>query len=239
MAAGVQVVILAGGLGTRLRPLTNYLPKALVPVNGKPFVDYQLELLRKNGIEDVVLCTGHLGEMIAAHLGDGRRLGMRIQYSQEEEGQLLGTAGAIKKAEPLLADEFLLLYGDSYLMVDYPAVMAYFRGQDKLGLMVVYENHNRYDRSNIIVQDGLVTVYDKTGATPGMTYINYGLSALRREALRLVPAGVPYSQEELYQSLIQRGELLAYETSQRFYEVGSPAGLAEFRRCLAQREVPR
>jgi NDP-sugar pyrophosphorylase family protein len=231
----MQMVILAGGLGTRLRPLTHDLPKVLVPVDGKPFLHHQIELLKEHGIRDIVLCVGHLGDQIRTYFGNGDWLGVGIRYSEERE-TLLGTAGALKNAEPLLADDFFLLYGDAYLRVDYGEVMRYFRRpslRGGLGLMVVYHNADRYERSNVIVKDGRVAVYDKEGATPGMQYINYGLSVLRKEALGLVPAGRPFSQEELYRLLIERGQLLAWEAKHRFYEVGSRQGLAEFRELAA------
>jgi len=235
----MQMVILAGGLGTRLRPLTHELPKVLVPVDGKPFLHHQIELLKEHGIRDIVLCVGHLGDQIRACFGEGDRLGVRIRYS-EERRMLLGTAGALKNAEPLLEDDFFLLYGDSYLLVDYGEVMRYFRnGACGLGLMVVYRNADRYERSNVIVRDGRVAVYAKEGRTPGMEYINYGLSVLRKEALRLVPTGRPSSQEELYRLLIERGELQAWETDYRFYEIGSERGLAEFRELVASGGPPR
>ena len=234
----MQMVILAGGLGMRLRPFTYETPKVLVPVDGKPFLHHQIELLREHGIRDIVLCVGHLGDQIRAYFGQGARVGVRIRYS-EERGTLLGTAGALKNAEALLDDCFFLLYGDSYLLVDYGEVMRYFRQPSRrgLGLMVVYHNADRYERSNVIVRDGRVAVYDKEGDTPGMEYINYGLSVLRKEALRLVPAGRPFSQEELYHLLIERGALLAWEAKNRFYEIGSRQGLAEFRALVASGQL--
>ena len=234
----MQMVILAGGLGARLRPLTNEMPKVLIPVNGKPFLHHQIELLKEHGIRDIVLCVGHLGDQIRAYFGEGDRLGVRILYS-EERGILLGTAGALKNAEPLLEDDFFLLYGDSYLPVDYRKVMRYFGRSGGLGLMVVYRNANRYERSNVTVNDGRVVVYDKEGRTPGMEYINYGLSVLRKEALGLVPAGQPFSQEELYRLLIEHRELLAWQAKHRFYEIGSRQGLAEFRSLVASGGLPR
>jgi len=233
----MQAVILAGGLGTRLGPLTKGRPKAMVSINGRPFLEYQLRLLRERGIRDIVLCLGYRWEQIVDYFGHGRRLGLKISYSVERDG-LLGTAGAVKQAEPLLDDIFFLTYGDAYLLLDYKAVMDYFRRQDKLGLMVVYRNENRYARSNVVVEGGMVKVYDKERWWPGMDWINFGVSLLRREALALVPAGVPYSQEEWYQQLIERGELLAYETGQRFYEIGSPQGLEEFRRLVEEGGLP-
>lgn len=228
----MQAVILAGGLGIRLRPLTDGIPKPMVLIHGKPFLEYQIELLRRHGIGSIVLCVGHLGHMVKEHFGDGSRFGVDIRYSEEGE-RLLGTAGALKRAEPLLDDEFFLIYGDSYLLLDYAAVMAYFLRQDRLALMVTYRNENRYERSNVAAADGFVKVYDKERQTPEMVYINYGVSVLRKEALLYVPPRGVYSQEELYGRFIQERQLLAYETDQRFYEVGSPDGLAEFSRLVA------
>lgn len=232
------MVILAGGLGTRLRPLTSEVPKSLIPIGGKPFLHHQIDLLKRQGIRDIVLCVAHLGEQVKDYFADGSWLGVRIRYS-EEEGRLLGTAGAIKNAEPLLSDDFFLMYGDSYLMIDYREVMRYFRRFDRLGLMVVWRNVDRFERSNVMVEGNLVTVYNKDQKSPGMVYINYGLSVLRKEALAFVPPGRPFSQEDFYQILIDQGELLAFEVRQRFYEIGSPEGLEEFGMLIASGGVAR
>jgi len=232
------MVILAGGLGTRLRPLTSQVPKALIPIGGKPFLHHQIELVKRSGIRDIVLCVGHLGDRVKDYFGDGRWLGVRIRYS-EEEGHLLGTAGAIKKAESLLGDEFFLMYGDSYLMIDYRQTMRYFRRFDRLGLMVVWKNVDRFERSNVMVEGNLVTAYNKDQKSPDMVHINYGLSVLRRDALVFIPAGRPFSQEDFYQILIDQGELLAFEVEQRFYEIGSPKGLEEFGMLIASGGVAR
>ncbi len=228
----MQMVILAGGLGTRLRPLTAQLPKCMLPVGGRPFLEHQIELLRRHGIRDIVLCVGYLAEAIVDHFGDGHRLGVHLSYSWERDG-LLGAAGALKNAEPLLAHEFLVTYGDSYLPLDYCSVMRRFRQSDRLALMVVYRNDNRWQPSNVAVRDGLVVAYDKERRGDGLAYINYGLLALRKRALRLIPEGTPCPEEEFYRQLIGRGQLLAQETSHRFYEIGSPQGLAEFRKLMA------
>ncbi len=232
------MVILAGGLGTRLRPLTSEVPKALIPIGGKPFLHHQIDLLKRRGIRDIVLCVGHLGDRVKDYFGDGRWLGVRIKYG-EEESQLLGTAGAIKNAEPLLRDDFFLMYGDSYLMIDYREVMRYFRRFDRLGLMVVWRNVDRFERSNVMVEGNVVTAYNKDQKSPDMVYINYGLSVLRKEALAFIPAGRPFSQEDFYQILIDQGELLTFEVEQRFYEIGSPKGLEEFGMLIASGGVAR
>jgi MurNAc alpha-1-phosphate uridylyltransferase len=228
----VQILILAGGLGTRLQPLTHRLPKCMVTVNGKPFLEHQLRLLASRGVRDVVLCVGHLGQRILDYFGDGRRFGVSLAYSWER-GELLGTAGAIRNAEALLDRQFFVAYGDSYLMLDYGGIMREFRRTEALGTMVVYRNDDRLERSNVVVRDGYVAAYDKRSRLPGMVYVNEGLSVLRRRALRLIPPSIPFSQEQLYRLLIRRRQLLAHETPQRFYEVGSFHGLEEFRQLLA------
>ena len=229
----MQVVILAGGLGTRLRPLTERIPKCLAPVNGRPFLEYQLEMLGRRGVRDVVLCVGYLADQVLEYFGDGLRLGVHIQYSWERDG-LRGTAGALKNAEPLLAPEFFVTYGDSYLLLDYRDIMRRFRDGGALGMMVVYRNFDRLEQSNVILEDGRVAAYDKHTRLPGMVYVNAGLSVLRRRALRLVPEAEAVAEDELYRALIARGELAACETQQRFYEIGSRAGLEEFERRVAQ-----
>ncbi|MEE8369835.1 MAG: sugar phosphate nucleotidyltransferase, partial [Dehalococcoidia bacterium] len=202
----MQLVILAGGLGSRLRPLTQQVPKCLVPVNGRPFLEYQLELLSRRGVRDIVLCVGHLGEAVLERIGSGHHLGVNVVYSWERDG-LLGTAGALKNAAPLLAPEFFVTYGDSYLLLNYREIMNRFRQSEALGMMVVLRNYDRQERSNVVVRDGRVRAYDKTTHLPGMIYINEGLSVLRRHALHLIPNGEPISQEEFYGALIARREL--------------------------------
>ncbi len=230
----MQGVILAGGLATRLQPLTDTVAKAMVDVRGRPFLEYQLDLFRKNGVDDAVLCVGHLSDQIRAHFGDGKAFGVRIRYS-DEGPRLMGTAGALKTAEPLLSEKFFVLDGDSYLPLDYREIMAAFEKSGRLGLMVVYENHDRYDKSNAAVAGGRVTAYDRSGKTPGLVSIHAGLSVLRREALASIPADRPSAQDELWSGLIARDQLAAFPASARFHEIGSAAGLAEFREFIGAR----
>lgn len=229
----MQVAILAGGLATRLEPLTKEIPKSLILIQDKPFLEYQLEFLRKGGIKDVVLCIGHLGEQIEKYFGDGRKFGMNITYSYEGK-QLLGTAGALKKAEKLLEDPFFTMYGDSYLSLDFADAMSYFKSQNKFALMSVYKNYDRYERSNTVIKGGLVKKFSKKEEAKDMVYIEYGANIFRKEALELIPESLPYSLEELFPELIRRKELLAYEVRERFYQIGSPEGLEEFKRYVMQ-----
>lgn len=234
MSHGIfPVAILAGGVATRLRPLTETIPKALVEVNGEPFVAHQLRVLRAHGIERVIVCAGYLGEMIQEYVGDGMRFGLQVAFSFDGP-RLLGTGGAIKKALPLLGDAFFVLYGDSYLPCDYRATQIEFEKSGRLALMMVFRNNGRWDRSNVEFVNGRVVAYDKQNQTPQMHYIDYGLGMFRRSAFEGVPEDQPFDLATLYQHLLTQGELAAYETQQRFYEIGSLEGLEETRRYLAE-----
>jgi len=225
------VAILAGGLATRLRPLTETIPKSLVEINGEPFLWHQLRLLRANGIHRVVLCVGYLGEMIRASVGDGAAFGMSVDYSFDGP-HLLGTAGALQRALPLLDDNFFVLYGDSYLPCGWPAVQDSFLRQGKLGLMTVCRNENQWDTSNVEFVERKILAYNKKLRNPRMRYIDYGLGVFRREAFDL--KGQEQDLAILYQQLLERGELAAYEVSGRFYEIGSFAGIQEIGAYLNQ-----
>ncbi|MBN2097993.1 MAG: NTP transferase domain-containing protein [Dehalococcoidia bacterium] len=230
----MQVAILAGGLATRLGKLTQNVPKSLLMVKKKPFLQYQLERLREHGIADVVLCTGHLGHQIQDHFGDGSRFGVNLVYSHEEKP--LGTAGALRLAKDKLQDPFFTIYGDSYLSLDFAAILQYFDSRDRLALMTVYRNADLYDRSNTVVRGQLVEKYSKREKTQGMVYIDYGANLFSRQALELVPEGQFYSLEDLFIQLIEMKELLAYEVKERFYEIGSLEGLTEFREHMEKAE---
>lgn len=229
----MQMVILAGGKGTRLGNLVKNLPKSLVKIQGKPFLEYQLEFLKKNDIRDIILCVGHLGTQIKEMFGDGSSFDMNIRYSTED--QLLGTAGAIKKAEPMLDDIFFTMYGDSYLFLNFKEVMRFFEVNNKLALMTVYKNNNLYDRSNSAIADNLVKKYSKTDVTPDMVYIDYGVNVFRKQALGLIQKNLYCSLETVFPQLIAKNELLAYEVGERFYEIGSINGIREFTNYVGTR----
>ena len=222
----IQVVILAGGLATRLGELTKNRPKSLVEIHRKPFLAYQLELLRAQGITDVVLCIGHFGTQIREVFGDGSKYGVRISYSIEDK--LMGTAGALKNAESLLGNVFFVMYGDSYLFLDFQKIRHFFLSQDKLGLATVYRNHDSYDLSNMVINGDMVVKYSKTEKTKDMVYIDYGASIFRKEVLQLIPENQTYSLEDLFIRLIGIEQLLAFEINDRFYEIGSLQGLRDF-----------
>ena len=227
----IPVALLAGGLATRLRPITEKIPKSLVVVAGKPFLAHQLELLRSRDIRRVVLCVGYLGEMIQRAFGDGAAFGVQLDYSFDGP-QLLGTGGAIKRALPLLGGEFFVLYGDSYLPVEYHPIAEFFRRSGKLGCMTVYRNAGRYDASNVVFRAGEIVVYDKKKRVPEMQYIDYGLSLFEAPVFKAYTSDQPFDLAEVMGRLVHERQLAGYEVRERFYEIGSPAGLAELESLL-------
>lgn len=230
------VAILAGGLATRLRPATEKIPKALIAVAGQPFLSHQLQLLRAAGIRKVVLCVGYRGDMIEREFGDGSNFGVSLTYSFDGS-ELLGTGGAVKKALPLLGHKFLVLYGDSYLPMDYAAAARGFIASGKPGLMTVFKNENRWEPSNVWFEGGEIKRYDKRKTTPEMKHIDYGLGFLRSKALLRWPSEPPFDLADVYQDLLGRRELAGYEVDRRFYEIGSPEGLAELDAMLRRPQL--
>jgi len=229
----IQVVILAGGMATRLGELTKNRPKSLVEIQGKPFLAYQLELLKDHEISDIVLCIGHLGGQIRKAFDGGSNYGVHLTYSLEDEP--LGTAGALKNAAPYLNDTFLVIYGDSYLLLDFVKIYAYFLTQQKLSLDTVFRNNDAFDASNIVIRDNMVEGYSKSEKTPDMVYIDCGAVIFHKEVLQLIPENHFYSLEELFLRLIEKEQLLAFEVKERFYEIGSPQGLKDFEAFIPRR----
>jgi len=232
----LTVAILAGGLATRLRPVTETVPKSLLEVNGEPFAVHQLRLLQAKGIRRVVLCVGHLGELVQSAIGTGSGLGLQVDYSFDGP-VLLGTAGAIKNALPKLGESFFVMYGDSYLPCDYAAIARNFESAGVLGMMTVFRNEGKWDTSNVEFEGGKILSYSKTNRTPRMRYIDYGLGVFRAEAFQGLPPGKACDLTELYGDLLQRGQLSAFDVRERFYEIGSPAGLRETAEFLAAQRV--
>jgi len=218
--------LLAGGLGTRLGELTRSSPKALIPVAGEPFIAHQLRLLESKGVRKVVLCTGHRATPIQDFVGDGSRFGVHVTYSLDGP-QLLGTGGALRKALPFLGESFAVLYGDSYLDTDYAAVVTAFQKSARPALMTVFRNEDRWDKSNALFKDGIVARYDKRQPTPEMAYIDYGLNFLRADTLKGRSPSEPFDIADVFTELAARGDLSGFEVTERFYEIGSPEGLAE------------
>jgi NDP-sugar pyrophosphorylase family protein len=229
----LPVAILAGGLATRLRPLTETVPKALLEIRGEPFLAHQLRLLRRNGITHAVLCVGYLGYQIHDFAGDGRAFGMRLDYS-DDGPELLGTAGALKKALPLLGDGFFTLYGDSYLPCDYAAVEQAFLDSGKAGMMTVYRNDGLWDSSNVEFAEGSIRAYDKANRTSAMRYIDYGLGVYRRQPFDALRLSERVDLAAVCQGLLHQGQLAGYEVPTRFYEIGSPEGIRELEEFLSR-----
>jgi NDP-sugar pyrophosphorylase family protein len=230
-SSDLPVAILAGGLATRLRPITEKVPKVLVEVAGEPFFSHQIRLLRAAGLTRLVLCVGYLGEKVVELYGDGSKWGVKIEYSFDGP-KLLGTGGALIAALPNLGDAFYVLYGDSYLPVDYSAVGDFFLRSGQLGLMTVYENHGKYDTSNVWFENGVIKVYDKKHRVAQMHHIDYGLGVFKATALDGFPRDGVVDLAEVQKALITRNQLAGYEIKQRFYEIGSHEGLNELNELL-------
>ncbi len=220
----LPVCILAGGLGTRLGGIVADTPKPLLEVAGEPFLRHQLRLLRHYGASEIVICVGYRGERIEAVLGDGADLGLTVRYVYDGP-ELRGTAGAIRGAEKLLGEAFLVLYGDTYLRIDYAEVQRAFEASGLPALMTVLRNEGRWDTSNVRLEDGRA-FYDKRHPTPDMAWIDYGLGVLRANALDAAGPDEP-DLVAVYHELSKRGELAAYMATERFYEIGTPDALAE------------
>jgi len=231
----MQAVILAGGLGTRLGPLTERIPKVMVQVMDKPFLLYLLELLKRGGISNIVLCVGYRGSQVRDFFADGEGLEIRITYS-EEKGELLGTGGALKQAQGLLQDDFFVINGDTYIPLEYGEVHKAFIKRAKKALMVVYRGDMGI-RNNVRLDDRLMVIeHDKNSLSPDLKYIDAGVLVLKREVLDLIPDGCSISLEKgLYPPLMQKRELAAYITEERFYDMGTPDGLKLFEEFLRKR----
>jgi NDP-sugar pyrophosphorylase family protein len=227
----LPVAILAGGLATRLKPISEETPKALIKINGRPFIDHQMELLRYQGAERIILCVGFLGERIRDYLGDGARYGLSIQYSFDGE-KLLGTGGAIKNAIPLLGDEFFILYGDSYLPINFESVERAYLRSKKSALMTVFRNDGQWDTSNVVYipggdqEAGKVVSYDKKSPSAEMNYIDYGLSCCKANEI-LKEKHEFFDIAGVFTRLSSEGQLAGFEAVERFYEIGSFAGIAD------------
>jgi len=230
----MQIVILCGGKATRLYPLTKKIPKSMMRFEGKPFLEQQLDLLKKNRIFDIVLCVGYKAEQIKKYFGDGKNFGVEIKYSSDKK-RLLGTGGALKKAENLLEDSFLVMWGDSYLPFNFQKAIKFFKKSNKPGMMIVFKNLNKYEPSNVEVKNNLVKSYSKKRKTKKMKYIDYGVSIYRKEVLKYLPKNQVCDLTKLQQALIKKRQLLAYPAEKRFYQIGSPDGLEELKNYIKRK----
>lgn len=225
----MQAVILAGGLGTRFRPLTLKTPKSMIHVAERPYLEYQLEYLKRYNITDILLCVGYLGKEIQSHFGDGQPWGISIKYSFDKEP--LGTGGALRNARHLLADCFFLIYGDSYLPIDYLSIEKKFLVIDKTVLMILYDNHEDTSVPNNVSlnEQGMVTHYEKDSDNRILQYVDAGVLALKKEILDLLPSGRKASLEkEVFPGLIARHKCAGFVTRERFYDIGTPERLKLF-----------
>ena len=222
----IPVAVLAGGIATRMRPWTENLPKSLLEVAGEPFLAHQLRALASQGIEEVILCVGHMAAQIENFTGDGSEFGLQVRYSREGS-TLFGTGGALRKALPLLGEEFFVLYGDSWLEIGYSEVLKAFKNSGLPALMTVFHNQGRWDTSNVEIVQGQIKLYSKKNRNRRMTHIDYGLGILTKHVLELYPVQQAFDLAEIYEKLSLHNQLACFEATNRFYEIGSPSGLEE------------
>lgn len=224
----MQCVVLAGGLGTRIRSLTGPGPKYLVRVCGAPFADHQLALLAAQGFRRVLLCTGYGGAEVRNHVGDGSRFGLSVEYC--DEGQdLRGTGGALRLAfdTGLLEERFAVLYGDSYLPIDVEPIWNAALDSRRPALMTAHDVGDGLAEPNVAYTDGVVQLYRKGAPEPGMHHVDYGLSVFRRDVIEpRLPREPVFDLAEVFHALSVSGHLAGFEVTRRFYEVGSPVGWA-------------
>lgn len=225
----IPIVILAGGLATRLYPETKDIPKSMIKIANKPFIYWQLKLLKEKGFEKVILCVNHLAEQIVDYVKDGKDFGLIVQYSYDGDVQL-GTGGAIKKAIDLLDDTFFIMYGDSYLDIDYSNVLNKFPPK-KLGLMTIYKNDNELEPSNVLLRHGEIVKYDKKINSLEMTYIDYGLGVFKKNAFAMDC----FDLSDVYTYLIDEDRLANYIVEERFYEIGSKKGIEETEKYILEK----
>jgi NDP-sugar pyrophosphorylase family protein len=233
------IAVLAGGLATRLRPITETIPKALVDVAGEPFIAHQLRRFYQEGIRDVVMCLGYLGEQVVKYVGDGSQFGLNVTYSYDGD-KLVGTGGAIRKALPLLGDVFYVTYGDTYLNLNYREAFEFLQKfPHSAGLLTVFLNENRWDTSNTVYRDGKLLAHSKRNRSPEMQYIDYGLSLFRKVDFTnwsgRFKADEAFELNEAFTDFIQQGRFLGFEVTKRFYEIGTPESLESTSRFLKNR----
>jgi NDP-sugar pyrophosphorylase family protein len=227
----LPIAILAGGFATRLGKISKNTPKSLIEIKNKAFLDWQIQLLIEQGYDEIVMCISHLAEKIMLHIGDGKKYGVRIRFSMD--GALpAGTGGALRKALPLLGENFAVIYGDSFLPIDYSAVEKKFIESNCDALMTVYKNENAHDRSNVNYSNSKIFDYNKFNANPSMQYIDYGLTYFKSEVFDSPPGLEPFDLSVLFSNLSKSGRLSGFEVYERFYEIGSTSGLRDFRAYL-------
>ncbi len=219
------IAVLAGGIANRMRPLTDAVPKSMLKVAGEPFIAHQLRLLHREGIRKVVLCVGHLGEIITNYVRDGASFDLDVRYSHDGD-RALGSGGALRRALPLLGSEFLILYGDSYLDIPFEPLVSCFRASGLDGAMTVFANSDTWGASTVTYKDDRILFYSKDERRADMRHIDYGLTMLRASVLESYPDNTAFDLAEVYSELVRSGRMAGFEVHTRFYEIGSLAGLA-------------
>lgn len=232
----LPVLILAGGLATRLHPLTEDTPKSMISIQGNPFIQLQLELLAKNGIRDVIICVGFKGEIIQEFVGNGEKFGLNVKYSFDGD-RLVGTGGAIVRALPLLGEKFMVLYGDSFLPISYLEVIEKFKKSDKEALMTLRLNDSAYEKSNVCFESGQILEYSKIKLKPEMRHIDYGLMGFNTSVFRDLRVGKFLDLSEILQHLVKYELIEGFEVKERFYEVGSFNGISEIEEFLEKNDL--
>ena len=225
------VIILSGGLATRMRPVTEKIPKSMIDIHGKPFIHHQITLLKKKGITRIIICVGYLGEQIEEYIGNGIKYDVHVDYSYDGD-VLLGTGGAIARIGDRLPDTFFVLYGDSYLDIDFQKVEHAYQASGKKGLMTVFKNENQWDTSNVIFKQNKLIKYSKTDRIEDMHYIDYGLGIFKKSVFAAFPSGTVFDLASVYEQLSDDDQLEGYEVFKRFYEIGSPQGFADLCKVL-------
>jgi NDP-sugar pyrophosphorylase family protein len=228
----LPVVILAGGLGKRLGKLTKDTPKALINIAGKPFISYQLDYLKQEGFKNITICSSYLSDKIKKYVGDGSKFNLNVSYS-EDGPKLLGTGGSVKKATKLLDSSFFVLFGDTFLPINYATVEKAFFNQNKPALMTILKNNNQWDKSNAHFENNLVN-YNKKEPKNYMKYIDYGLSVVNNSIFNEFPDNKHFDISDVFQKLSEQKLLSGYEVKERFYEIGSMKGLKETMEFLAK-----
>jgi len=227
---------MAGGLATRLRPLTEDTPKSLILIEGKPFLQYQIELLNRNGIKEIVLCLGYMGNKIEDYFGNGNRFGVKIKYSYEDN--LLGTGGALKLVEPHLDEHFFLIWGDSYVRLDYQEMYAFHIKNDRKFevTMAIFYNIRNYDKSNIAYEHGKIKKYEKHSKDV-LKYIDAGIMVINKELLERIPVSRVFQIEEIFSQLAKQEKIQPFLIKKRYYEIGSIKGLNQFKKFINRNQI--
>lgn len=231
----LPVVILCGGLSTRLQPLTETIPKSMVTVLGKPFIDWQLSLLKENGCKEVILCIGKFGDQIRDHIGSGLRCGIHVQYS-DDSGQLLGTGGALQNAYRILPSEFIVMNGDIYVDINYRKLTNHYFCENTLLLMTVYPANGTNIMGNVSINNNKLQKYDKSGTGQDLNYVDFGITVMKRRLLNRFPVGDTFDFGVIYSNLIEHQQASYYVSSTPLHEIGSPDGLRETEEYLTTKQ---